>query len=200
MKRIIGEIRRTLKADGTVFMTLCSKDSESFADERFPHIDANTIIKTDGPEKGVPHFFADKEMIEELFADFTLIKVRLIDDCFYDGTWKNQKHYFIEAAVKKDRPLGTSHHRFPDLVYPVNYGYVDNVMGGDGAEQDVYILGVDAPLATFRGVVTAVYHRHNDNEDKWIVVPDGMQGTFTKEDILDKIQFQEKFFDGELYM
>ncbi len=219
MKRIIGEIRRTLKADGTVFMTLCSKESESFADERFPHTDANTIIKTDGPEKGVPHFFADKEMIEELFADFTLIKVRLIDDCFYDGTWKNQKHYFIEAAVKKephiydfsdiigttvqctiDRPLGTSHHRFPDLVYPVNYGYVDNVMGGDGAEQDVYILGVDAPLVTFRGVVTAVYHRHNDNEDKWIVVPDGMQGTFTKEDILDKIQFQEKFFDGELYM
>ena len=59
--------------------------------------DENTVIKTDGPEQGVPHFFADREDITELFADFELVKVRHIDDCYSDGKWKNQKHYFIEA-------------------------------------------------------------------------------------------------------
>ncbi|MBQ4485752.1 MAG: methyltransferase domain-containing protein [Oscillospiraceae bacterium] len=218
MKQVLGEIRRTLKPDGAVFLTLCSKESETFANKNFPHTDENTVIKTEGPEQGVPHFFADRKLIEELFTGFELVKVRHIDDCYYDGSWKNQKHYFIEATAKKephvydfsdiigrkvhcsvDRPLGTAHPRFADLVYPINYGYVDNVMGGDGAEQDVYILGVDEPLEKFDGVVEAVYHRHNDNEDKWIVVPDGMQGKFTKEYILEKIEFQEKFFDGELY-
>ncbi len=219
MKRIIGEIKRVLKPDGAVFMTLCSKETYTFNVPGLPHPDENTVIKTDGPEQGVPHFFADPELIEELFADFELIKVRHIDDCYYDGTWKNQKHYFIEAAVKKeahrydfsdiigrkvqctvDRPLGTAHPRFPSLIYPINYGYVDDVTGGDGAEQDVYILGTDEPLHTFSGVVEAVYHRHNDVEDKWIVVPDDMHGRFSEEYILEKIAFQERFFDGQLYM
>ena len=96
-----------------------------------------------------------------------------------------------------DRPLGSHHPRFPDMIYPVNYGYVDGVIAGDGAEQDVYVLGVGEPLESFTGRVIAVYHRLNDNEDKWIVAPEGM--SFTPEEILPQIAFQEKFYDGELY-
>ncbi len=40
-----------------------------------------------------------------------------------------------------DRPLGSAHPRYPEMIYPVNYGYVPGVMAGDNAEQDVYILG-----------------------------------------------------------
>ena len=149
--------------------------------------------------------------------------MRLIDDCYGDGKWKNQKHYFIEAVLHKeatkldytniigrhvdckiDRPLGTHHPRVKDLFYPVNYGYVEGVMAGDGAEQDVYILGVDKPLQTFSGKVIAVYHRFNDVEDKWIVVPEETDTTnnprFTRKEILKQIDFQERFFDGELYI
>ena len=32
-----------------------------------------------------------------------------------------------------DRPLGSSHPRHPEMIYPINYGYVDGVIGGDGA-------------------------------------------------------------------
>ncbi|MBQ8978237.1 MAG: inorganic pyrophosphatase [Oscillospiraceae bacterium] len=103
-----------------------------------------------------------------------------------------------DADCRVDRPLGSAHPRFADLVYPVNYGYVVDVMGGDGAEQDVYILGEDEPLESFQGKVIAVYHRLNDNEDKWIVAKEG--STFTEKEILESIAFQERFFDGELYM
>ncbi len=220
MKKIISEIKRVLKPDGTVYMTLCSKETATFLNGSLPRVDENTVIKTSGPEQGVPHFFADKDDIKELFSDFELIKVRHIDDCFGQCEagliWKNEKHYFIEAVIRKeavtpdysgiigrtvkctmDRPLGSHHPRFPDMIYPVNYGYVDGVFAGDGAEQDVYVLGVGEPLESFTGRVIAVYHRLNDNEDKWIVAPEGMG--FAPEEILLKIAFQERFYDGELY-
>lgn len=44
----------------------------------------------------------------------------------------------------------------------------------------------------------AVFHRLNDNEDKWIVAKGAKD--LTKQEILDSIDFQERFFDGELYM
>ena len=96
-----------------------------------------------------------------------------------------------------DRPLGSHHPRHPDMRYPLNYGFVDGIMAGDGAEQDVYVLGVDRPLQTFTGTVVAVYHRLNDVEDKWIVSTDGR--TFSRQEILSAIAFQEQYFMGELY-
>ncbi|MBR4670622.1 MAG: inorganic pyrophosphatase [Butyrivibrio sp.] len=97
-----------------------------------------------------------------------------------------------------DRPLGSTHPRFPQMVYPVNYGYVEGIFARDGAEQDIYLLGINEPVEEYFGRVVAVYHRLNDNEDKWIVVPDGYE--ITEKEILDQISFQERFFEGELYM
>ena len=96
-----------------------------------------------------------------------------------------------------DRPLGSAHPRHPEMIYPVNYGYVDGVMAGDGAEQDVYVLGVDHPIHSFTGTVIAVLHRLNDCEDKWIVSPDGT--IYSDQEIIDAVSFQEQYFMGELY-
>lgn len=96
-----------------------------------------------------------------------------------------------------DRPLGTAHPQYPEVVYPVNYGYVDGVFADDGAEQDVYILGTDEPLKNFEGRVIAVWHRFDDVEDKWIVSLDGED--IPDEKILGDISFQEQFFYGKLW-
>ena len=101
------------------------------------------------------------------------------------------------VSGKIDRPLGTAHPRHPEMIYPINYGYVDGVFAGDNAEQDVYVFGADQPLETYTGKVVAVYHRLNDNEDKWIVSLNGE--TIQTEDILEAISFQEQYFMGELY-
>lgn len=96
-----------------------------------------------------------------------------------------------------DRPLGSVHPRHPEMIYPINYGFVDGVFAGDGAEQDVYVFGTNQPIETFCGKVVGVYHRLNDVEDKWIVSLNGEP--ICAEEILNAICFQEQYFMGELY-
>ena len=95
-----------------------------------------------------------------------------------------------------DRPVGSHHPLYEDMIYPINYGYVEGIFSGDGDEQDVYIFGTDKPVNKFEGVVIAVYHRFDDNEDKWIVSVDGKDRSDAE--ILKQIQFQEQYYKGEL--
>lgn len=217
VQHVLQEIARVLKPGGKVFLTICAKEHYAFHEENFPRLDENTVLKTEGAEVNVPHFFADKKILKKLFEGYTFESVRHIRECIMEeDDSRERSHFFIEAKVRKeatslnfsevigstvectmDRPMGTTHPRFSHMYYPINYGYVNGVMAGDGAEQDVYILGVDKPLETFTGKVIGVFHRLNDVEDKWIVAPEGMD--FSDEEILKQIDFQEKFFDGELY-
>lgn len=102
------------------------------------------------------------------------------------------------VKVTVDRPMGSRHPKHPDIVYPVNYGYVGGIIAPDGEEQDAYILGIDEPVPEFVGVVIAIIHRLNDCEDKWVVAPDGV--TFSENEILDAVRFQEQFFESEIIM
>ena len=95
------------------------------------------------------------------------------------------------VTVKMDRPLGSKHPDW-DLIYEVNYGFIPNTISGDGEELDCYVLGVDKPLDNFIGKCIAIIHRTNDNDDKLIIVPDGMN--FTDEEIRNLTNFQEKYF------
>ncbi len=79
-----------------------------------------------------------------------------------------------KVTVIVDRPLGTYHPEHKDLYYPVNYGYVEGIFAPDGEEQDAYILGVDESVGSFTGVVSAVIHRKNDVEDKWVVTHENL--------------------------
>ena len=96
------------------------------------------------------------------------------------------------VTVVMDRPLGSAHPDFPELVYPVNYGYVPGVSAPDGEEQDAYILGVEEPVECFTGQVIAVIHRIDDVEDKWVVAPEG--ASYSAEEIVAATAFQERFF------
>lgn len=110
------------------------------------------------------------------------------------------KELMIGNIVKVivDRPIGTHHPKYEDMIYPVNYGYIPGVIAPDGEEQDAYILGVDVPVAEFVGKVIAIIHRMDDVEDKLVVAPE--DASFTKDEILDKIAFQERFFKTEIVM
>lgn len=102
------------------------------------------------------------------------------------------------VKVTIDRPLGSYHPNHPDMYYPVNYGYVEGIIAPDGEEQDVYVLGVDEPLKEFIGRVIAVIHRFDDVEEKWVAAPENV--TFTKEEIMEQVRFQERFFKSEVRM
>ena len=102
------------------------------------------------------------------------------------------------VKVTVDRPLGTYHPEHKDLYYPINYGYINEIIAPDGEEQDAYILGVDKPVQEFEGIVIAIIHRNNDVEEKWVVAPEG--SIFTKEEIESAVHFQEQYFDSEIIM
>lgn len=95
-----------------------------------------------------------------------------------------------------DRPLGSTHPVHDDIVYEVNYGFAPGYMAGDGEYQDAYVLGVNEPIEKIDGVIVAIIHRHNDNEDKWVVAPEWY--TPTNEEIIAKTDFQEKYFSSTL--
>lgn len=96
------------------------------------------------------------------------------------------------VTVTVDRPLGSAHPRCPDIVYPVNYGFLPDVTGGDGEAQDAYILGVGQPLSHFTGTVIAIVRRADDCEDKLVTAPAGMR--FGEAGIEAALHFQEQYF------
>ena len=99
MRKIMSEVKRVLKPDGELYLTLCSKESWSYVKAGYPHIDENTIIKTDdGPEKGIPHIYFDLDDVLKLFAEINLepLRIRHTDDFYFvDEHKRNSKHYFI---------------------------------------------------------------------------------------------------------
>lgn len=103
---ILNEIKRVLKPGGTIYLTICSKQSGSFREADFEHIDENTIIKSiDGPEKDVPHYYVDLDDILRLFKDFSINHIRHIDDCYFEDKKQNSMHYYIEAALNKGKDM-----------------------------------------------------------------------------------------------
>ena len=108
---------------------------------------------------------------------------------------------FLGKTVKIaiDRPLGYIHHKESfALHYPINYGYIPGVFGGDGEELDDYLLGVDEPVNEYECRIIGIAHRLDDNEDKLIGAPVGK--SFTMDEAEKEISFQEQFFHTEIEM
>lgn len=104
-----------------------------------------------------------------------------------------RKYMGKTVSVIVDRPIGYVHQtKGITLHYTVNYGFLPGVMGGDGEEQDVYILGVAHPVDRFTGRIIAAVRRLDDNEDKLVAAPEGM--VFHQQQIADAVDFVEKYF------
>ena len=102
------------------------------------------------------------------------------------------------VTVTVDRPPGSFHPEYKDMYYPINYGYIKGIIAPDGEEQDAYILGVNEPVKEFTGRIIAIIRRSDDVEEKWVVAPDGV--TFTKDEIMEAVRFQEQYFQSEMIM
>ena len=97
------------------------------------------------------------------------------------------------VRIEIDRPIGYVHHKKSySLTYPINYGYVPGVLGGDGEELDVYLMGVSEAVSEYEGRIIGIVHRENDVEDKLIMAPVGV--VYSAEEIADAIRFQERYY------
>ena len=115
-----------------------------------------------------------------------------------------ERHAQVESYLGKtvtigiDRPIGYVHHKgAKTLVYPINYGYIPDVLGGDGEELDVFLVGVDTPVETYTGRIIGIAYRADDVEDKLIMAPEGV--SFTAEEMARAVYFQEKYYKTTIH-
>lgn len=102
----------------------------------------------------------------------------------------------LRVRVTVDRPIGYVDEF--NNTYPINYGYIEGIIGGDNEEQDAYIISrsVNKPVTNFEGELIAIIHRKDDIEDKWVITSKGE--SYTEKQIKDKVDFKEKYFDSEI--
>lgn len=97
------------------------------------------------------------------------------------------------VTVNIDRPIGYIHKKEKyTLKYRVNYGAIPGVIGGDGEELDVYVLGIEEPISKFTGRVIGIINRENDVEDKLVAAPEGV--IYNQAQIAQKVRFAEKYY------
>ncbi len=113
----------------------------------------------------------------------------MIDSQYFDALMETIGK---EYEVIIDRPLGSTHPEYRDMIYPINYGYIKELKAPDGEYQDVYLLGINKSVLSFKGIVIAVIKRSDDIECKLVICPKGLD--YTDEEIEENIQFQEKYF------
>ncbi len=95
--------------------------------------------------------------------------------------------------IKIDRPIGYVHKKENYcLTYPINYGYIAGIIGGDGEELDVYLLGVNEPVTEYKAQIIGIIHREDDVEDKLVAAP--INTFFTKGEIEQYVHFQEQYY------
>ena len=101
-----------------------------------------------------------------------------------------------EVVVYVDRPLGSVHPKHRNIIYPVNYGYIKDIVAPDGDYQDAYLLGINFPVISTKGKVYAIVEREDDIEDKLVVVAGERE--YTTEEISEQISFQEQYFKSKI--
>jgi inorganic pyrophosphatase len=81
--------------------------------------------------------------------------------------WSRLDILLASKEICIDRPKGSVHPRFPELVYPLDYGYLKSTSGGDGNEIDIWRGSVS--VGKLIGIICTVDIKKNDSELKLIV-------------------------------
>lgn len=102
----------------------------------------------------------------------------------------------LHLIVTIDRPKGFQNEF--GTVYPLNYGYIEGIVGGDGEKQDAYCIedGDIQPRKFFEGYLIGIVIRKNDSEEKWLVAK--KDKTYTQKQLTEKIKFLEKYFNSSI--
>lgn len=79
------------------------------------------------------------------------------------------------CSVRVDRPQGSAHPRYPDVIYPLDYGYLAGTTSSDGGGIDVWLGSGNRTQLT--GVICTVDTLKRDAEIKLLLgcTPEEMQ-------------------------
>lgn len=80
--------------------------------------------------------------------------------------WVGWDAIIRERGITIDRPRGATHPDWPEIVYPIDYGFINGTKASDGHEVDIFVGTAET------GLVAAVFtrdHRKRDRECKFLV-------------------------------
>lgn len=81
--------------------------------------------------------------------------------------WKRLDDLLATSRIVIDRPAGTVHPKYPDLIFPLDYGYLEGTSAGDGNEIDVWSGGAGHKILV--AVACTVDVLKKDTEIKLII-------------------------------
>ena len=92
--------------------------------------------------------------------------------------WTRIEQLIAANRVVLDRPRGSRHPRYPDIVYPLDYGYLEGTAGGDGNEIDVWRGSMQEGRLV--GIVCTIDISKRDTEVKLLIgcTPDEVETVF----------------------
>ena len=77
--------------------------------------------------------------------------------------WPRWTALLQERGYRIDRARGSHHPTYPDIVYPIDYGYIPDTLGTEGDELDVFVGSASTGLV---GAIFTTDYRRGDRECK----------------------------------
>lgn len=81
--------------------------------------------------------------------------------------WREMGKLIQTSPIIIDRPKGAPHPRYPEYIYPLDYGYLENTTAGDGDGIDVWIGSLESKTLT--GILCTFDKIERDAEIKLLV-------------------------------
>jgi inorganic pyrophosphatase len=78
--------------------------------------------------------------------------------------WNHLEKLVADSKINIDRPKGSRHPRNPDVIYPLDYGELENTGAIDGGGIDIWIGS--KPNPNVEGIITTIDLRKRDAEIK----------------------------------
>ena len=156
------EVMRFAFEDDSVFRLETGCLAENIASERV--MQKCGLIKEAERKQSVWHDGRMKDRVEyRLLKDEWLTKKKEVKSDF----WHTLDKLIAESKIIIDRPKGSSHPRYPDYIFPLDYGYLENTTSMDGNGIDVW-KGSD-PAAKLDAIMCTVDLTKRDSEIKLLI-------------------------------
>ena len=81
--------------------------------------------------------------------------------------WQTMIDLVESGSIVLDRPKGNAHPRYPEMIYPLDYGYLENTYAADGGGIDVWIGSMSQKTLT--GILCTFDRLKRDAEIKLLI-------------------------------
>lgn len=83
--------------------------------------------------------------------------------------WYEMAQLATTNSIVIDRPKGSTHPRYPDVIYPLDYGYLEDTSASDGDGIDAWLGSSTSTDQTLTGILCTFDTLKRDAEIKLLI-------------------------------